>query len=209
MRYLPCNTAKKCKACSDCATSIIQNGHILKEYPICDKCKASVCFVRIDHVLHVPKIKRCGKTKRNIKIIDPKKSPVRFVSDFRQLAVEKGGELILLSPLKYHTSEATHITKDERHAVDYLLDNPPINNKGVIYQVLEGLDKYGQNELHTIFLSNSSSHHWTKTKLSLEDAYHKLISRRTSYLQKTGKRGVTTKKSKPFCFETFEATYKP
>ena len=85
MRYLPCNTAKKCEACSDCATSIIQNGHIQYEYPICDKCKASVCFVRIDYVLHVPKIKRCGKTKRNIIIIDPKKSPVRFVEFKRRI----------------------------------------------------------------------------------------------------------------------------
>lgn len=209
MKYLPCNETIKCKTCSDCATCIVQHGNVEKEYPLCEKCKGNLCFVKVVFVLHTPKIKRCGKTKVNIKIIDPKKSPVRFVSNFRELAVEQGNELILLSGCRYASPTSMHVSKDERHAVDYLLDNPPINCNGVIYQVLEGLDEYGHTELHTLFLSNTSNQHWGKRRLSLEQAYNKLNSRRTSYLQRTGRGGVMTKKSKPFCFETFEAMFRP
>lgn len=198
MKYLPCNAAVKCQTCSNFATSIVQHGNVEKEYPLCEKCKGNLCFVRVAFVLHTPKIKRCGKTKKNVEIIDPKKSPVRFVTNFRELAVEQDNELVLLSGCRYPSPTSMHLSKDERHAVDYLLDNPPINSNGVIYQVQDGLDKYGQNEIRTIFLSNTSNHHWAKTRLSLERAYHKLNSRRTSYLQRTGGGGVMTKNQKQF-----------
>lgn len=192
MKFLPLKFNSTCLGCGEPASVIVQNSHVQRQFEICAICKESLCYVRVHEVLHVYKTKRERKTRRWIKITDKRKSLVRFPISFRELAICKCGELVLLHKGRYANSTSLHVIKDNRNATEYLLDNPPFNKKGERFRVIEGIERDPTFLSSVLKIADKASPYPHLNTVDLETAYNKITSRNTNALQRVGASRVTT-----------------
>lgn len=160
---------KECAICRNKATSIVQNGHILRQYYLCDQHTENIVYpVRVIDVLKL-------KPKKTLSY-----TPIRFLFSFKGVAVKENGELVLLSNYSINTKNRT-IVPDHRSAAEYLLDNPPYNLSGCKYQVSRKKRRVLTDRCNAISISNSAyaDYHSTTT---LEDLYKKLSAKKASWL---------------------------
>lgn len=192
MRVIENNTALNCAVCQQPTSTMVENGHHAKRYPLCDKHLSQVMYVRVVQVIQQYKFKRDGKTRKNIRIVDPRKSLVRFDFYFRELAVEDCGNYIWLGSKRGPSIKAVHVYPDKSDVTDYLLENPPFNAKGIQYRTIRKTNVWGRGDRNEIHLSNIPEQHYTKKGMSLNDAYSLLVRRKAVVIQKVGSKKVVT-----------------
>ncbi|CAK2324604.1 HNH endonuclease [Vibrio crassostreae] len=193
MKVIENNTLRECVVCKQPTLTMVENGHQAKRYSLCEKHHSQIEYVRVIQVIQQSKFKRDGKTRKNVKIVDPRKSLVRFDFYFRELALEDCGNYIWLGAKNGPSVQAVHVYPDKSDVTDYLLANPPFNAKGIQYRTIRKINVWDRGDRNEIHLSNIPEHHYTKKGMSLNDAYAILVRRKAVVIQKVGAKKVVTK----------------
>ena len=165
-----------CKICKDPATVILAHGNQYKRYPLCEHHQQRVIYpVRVFEVGQTKRLRYDGKARKNVIVKEKNKSLLFVDLRFDEVAVESEGRLILLENGGYVGLTNRTVCPDNRNAVDFLLDHPPINANGKVYKTFKAKTRKpfpcSTKELR---LSNNKMRYEESNSIKLADLYHKL-----------------------------------
>lgn len=161
----PAKQRTKCFYCEGIGTFAVSQKSTFYPTHVCQKHHDSILYpARIIYTSHAHR-------KDNKPI-----SNVRFIMFFRQVAVMTEGGLKELGYAGRSRSHCT-IVPDERSAVDFLLENPPINADGKLFRIAKGREGKKLYEAcsnpRILKISNSLQSPSIRT-ISAEGAFQKL-----------------------------------